>query len=59
MKRKVVGLVTVAERKVELKKQVAPGIPKPPDVRKYENPIITRTVDTHIRRLRAKLGGRA
>jgi two-component system phosphate regulon response regulator PhoB len=29
------------------------------DVFGYENPIITRTVDTHIRRLRAKLGGHA
>jgi hypothetical protein len=26
---------------------------------KYENPIITRTIDTHIRRLRAKLGSYA
>jgi len=29
------------------------------NVLKYENPIITRTIDTHIRRLRAKLGSYA
>jgi DNA-binding response OmpR family regulator len=29
------------------------------NVLKYENPIISRTVDTHIRRLRAKLGSHA
>jgi DNA-binding response OmpR family regulator len=29
------------------------------DVFGYQNPIDTRTIDTHIRRLRAKLGGHA
>jgi two-component system phosphate regulon response regulator PhoB len=29
------------------------------DVLKYQNPVISRTIDTHIRRLRAKLGSHA